>query len=73
MIVLLETNSGTKKSYIRDKIFMEVDQTNKKVPNGTIRSANIKNVLWLSKGKFTKVPVADWLKKAEESDMFGTE
>jgi hypothetical protein len=70
MIVLLDTNTGTKKAFIRDKIFMEVDASNKKIPNGTIRSANIKNVLWLDKGKFAKIPVAEWIKKAEEKDMW---
>jgi hypothetical protein len=70
MIVLIETDSGLKKSFIRDKIFMEVDQNNKKVQNGTIRSMNIKNVIWLSKGKMIKKPVAEWLKEAEEKEMW---
>lgn len=68
MIVLVETTTGVKKAFIRDKIFIEVDNNNKKIPNGTIRSSLIKNVLWLSKGKPKNIPVTDWLKLAEEKD-----
>jgi hypothetical protein len=50
---------------------MEVDASNKKIPNGTIRSANIKNVLWLKKGKAQKLPVADFLKATEETEFWG--
>jgi hypothetical protein len=70
MIVLLKTNSGLKKAFIRDKIFMEVDTSNKKVQNGTIRSMNIQSVIWLSKGKMVEKPVAEWLKEAEEHEMW---
>jgi len=70
MIVLVETSSGMKKAFIRDKIFMEVDNMNKKIPNGTIRTSTIKNVLWLSNGKPKSFPVQDWLKLAEEKDYF---
>ena len=70
MIVLVETTTGTKKCFIRDKIFMEVDTSNRKIPNGTIRTANIKNVLWLENGKAKKMPIADWVKLAEEKDYF---
>jgi hypothetical protein len=73
MIVLVETNSGIKKCFIRDKIFMEVDASNKKIPNGTIRSVNITNILWLSKGKFKKMPIAEWSKLAEEHEMWNIE
>jgi hypothetical protein len=70
MIVLVETSTGMKKAFIRDKIFMEVDAGNKKIPNGTIRTANIKNIIWLAKGKAAKVPTDAWLKLADEKDFF---
>lgn len=68
MIVLVETNSGTKKCFIRDKIFMEVNESNKKIPNGTIRTANIQNVFWIKNSKVEKIPTADWLKLMEDRD-----
>jgi hypothetical protein len=49
---------------------MEVDENNRRIPNGVIRSSNIKNILWLEKGKAKRIPVADWLKLAEEKDMW---
>jgi hypothetical protein len=52
---------------------MEVDENNRRIPNGVIRSSNIKNILWLEKGKAKKIPTADFLKLAEEKDMFGLE
>ena len=73
MIVLVETNSGVKKCFIRDKIFMEVDQDNKKIPNGTIRTSVIQNIIWITKGKMKKYPTTEWLKMADEKDYFNLE
>lgn len=73
MIVLVECKDDTvKKAYIRDKIFMEIDEQNQRKKNGVIRSSNLKNVLWLEKGKMKKFPLEDWLKLSSKTQMWGT-
>ena len=66
MIVLIETNVGIKKYFVRDKIFFEIDDNNKKIKKGTVKTLNLKYVLWEVKDKIEKIPILDWLKNYGE-------
>jgi len=72
MIVLLETKDGKiKKAFIRNQIFQEVDDDNKKI--GTMKTDTINGILWpAAKGEgIRKVEVAKWLEMAEAANFWG--
>ena len=69
MIVLIETNVGIKKYFFRDKIFFEIDDNNKKIKKGTVKTLNSKYVLWAVKDKIEKIPILDWLQIMERRNF----
>jgi len=70
MIVLVKQNGKTVKAYIRDRVFNEVNESNKKIDGAVLRSSNIESVLWLKDGKFKELPLKEWIAMAEEADFW---
>ena len=70
MIVLVKQNDKIVKTFIRDRVFNEVDDQNKKISGAVLRSSNIESVLWLQKGKFKEIPLQEWLALAEEHEFW---
>jgi len=76
MIVLakLATDNGKKvfeKVMIRDRTFFEIDEINKKKPNGNRKVSEIEGVLSLKDGKFQVVPTQAWLDQAQNNNFWG--
>jgi hypothetical protein len=61
-------DGNTKKAFIRNQIFQEVDETNKKL--GQLKTSLIKSVIWPVKGKFSELETAKWLELAEENSFW---
>jgi len=70
MIVLVKHGGKIVKTFIRDRVFNEVNDANKKIDGATLRSSNIESVLWLEKGKFKEIPLQKWMALAEENDFW---
>jgi hypothetical protein len=65
----VNTKDGdTKKAFIRNQIFQEVDDSNKKL--GQLKTSTIKSVIWPVKGKFTEMETSAWLALAEENSFW---
>jgi len=75
MIVIVKMKTGeTRKAFIRNQIFHEVDKTNKKVDSLT--TSKINSVCWPEKlhdgfFKIEDVPIKKWLEMAEENEYWG--
>jgi len=73
VIVLIETKNGAiKKAFVRNAIFHEVKDDNRK--EDPIQTGTIDSVYWLdaAEGKsIIKWPIKKWLEAAEASEYFG--
>jgi hypothetical protein len=77
MIVIgkMLTSDGKKKFeklMIRDRTFFQIDEKNKKVPDGNRKISEIEGVLSLKDGKFQVVPTAAWLEQAQSANFWGS-
>jgi len=69
MIVLIGLkNAETRKAMVRNKVFHEVSNQNKRLDK--IPAASISMVYWPDKVGMQKVPVKDWIELAEENNYF---
>jgi hypothetical protein len=69
MIVLIkDTDGNTHKTLIRNHIFQEADETNKK--GAALKSNQIRSVYWPTKKGMTEVPIAQWLEMADTQNFW---
>ena len=70
MIVMIEMINGeNKKTLVRNGIFHEINQINKKTES--ITSSKIANVYWPTKTGMQKVPVKKWVDYMDQNNYFG--
>lgn len=67
---MIKTNSGIKKAFIRNQIFFEADDFNKK--GDSITTSTITGVYWIDKDRnMTLWPAKKWIELAESKDYWG--
>jgi len=69
MIVLVKMKSGeNKKAFVRNDIFHEANNLNKKTTNLT--TSTIDSVYWPDKEGIKNIPVKEWLTMADENNYW---
>jgi len=69
------SDSGKKtfsKLMIRDRTFFEIDDKNKKKPDGNRKISEIEGILSLKDGKFQVVPTQAWLEQAQNCNFWNS-
>ena len=69
VIVKMKNMSGKKdfkKCSIRDRSFIEVDDSNRKISSNALKLGDIEGVISITNGTFNVKPVQDWLEEAQE-------
>jgi hypothetical protein len=76
MIVVVKMQSANrtfKKCMVRDRVFAEVDETNKKIPNGILKTTDIASVIWIGKdGVPTPMPPNDYLNEMHDNMFYNS-
>ena len=73
VLVKVKSSGSTrvfKKCMIRDRTFVEIDTSCKKVSGGNLKASEVEGVISFKEGKFQVVPTNEWLDTAQAASFW---